>query len=164
MENGCNITFRIKLPDNTYKSTLFIAFTYPFGYEELCGLLKDLDNEFLNKIINAGGSGPKAKINKRDQLLHSSAQNEIYYHRECVCYSLEGRRVDLLTISSVHGMSENREDRLSNLFPILEEPRPFKFPGKKVVFLSARVVSNIASVFQLLIFLLNTQNKFYFCL
>jgi len=68
-----------------------------------------------------------------------STKNQIYYHRECLCYSVEGRRVDLVTITSCEGMSEDREDRLSDLFPLLAEERPHKFPNKKVIFLSARV-------------------------
>ncbi|CAG2062432.1 unnamed protein product [Timema podura] len=65
--------------------------------------------------------------------------DEIYFHRECVCYSLEGRRVDLLTISSHHNITHDRETRLRNLFPDVETLRPFRFHGKKVVFVSARV-------------------------
>ncbi|KAG8321538.1 Cytosolic carboxypeptidase-like protein 5 [Homalodisca vitripennis] len=65
--------------------------------------------------------------------------DDIYYHRETVCYSLEGRRVDLLTISSYHNITTNREPRLSHLFPESDSLRPFQFTNKKVIFLSARV-------------------------
>lgn len=64
---------------------------------------------------------------------------DVYYHRECVCHSFEGRRVELITVTSLSGISNIREERLSNLFPIANELRPFKFPEKKVVFMSARV-------------------------
>ena len=66
-------------------------------------------------------------------------ENEIYYHRETACYSLEGRSVDLITVTSLYGMSSEREQRLMNLFPDDTEPRPYRFPTKKIVFLSARV-------------------------
>jgi hypothetical protein len=59
--------------------------------------------------------------------------DDIYYHRECVCYSLEGRLVDLITVSSYHNMSLERETRLKHLFPVSEVPRPFRFYGKKVI-------------------------------
>jgi len=60
--------------------------------------------------------------------------DDIYYHRECVCYSLEGRLVDLITISSYHNMSSEREIRLKHLFPMVDVPRPFRFHGKKVIY------------------------------
>jgi hypothetical protein len=60
--------------------------------------------------------------------------DDIYYHRECVCYSLEGRLVDLITISSYHNMSSEREIRLKHLFPMVDVPRPFRFLGKKVIY------------------------------
>lgn len=58
--------------------------------------------------------------------------DDIYYHRELLCYSYENRRVDLLTISSYHNISSVREPRLPNLFPDLSVPRPYKFENKKV--------------------------------
>ncbi|XP_060106961.1 cytosolic carboxypeptidase-like protein 5 isoform X2 [Heteronotia binoei] len=63
----------------------------------------------------------------------------IYYHRELLCYSLDKLRVDLLTITSFHGMLEEREARLEKLFPDVNTPRPHCFMGKRVFFLSSRV-------------------------
>lgn len=60
-------------------------------------------------------------------------QDDIYYHHELLTYSLESRRIDLITISSHHGITKLREPRLSNLFPDENMPRPYKFlPNKKV--------------------------------
>lgn len=61
-----------------------------------------------------------------------SPLDTIYYHREILCYSLDGLRVDLLTISSCHGIREDREPRLEQLFPDSGTPRPFRFTGKRV--------------------------------
>lgn len=47
--------------------------------------------------------------------------------------------MELITVTSLNGISSVREERLNNLFPIATEHRPFKFPEKKVVFMSARV-------------------------
>ena len=58
--------------------------------------------------------------------------NEIYYHRELLCRSLEGRRVDLVTVSSHHGLTSNEEPRLPGLFLDSDTPRARKFKGKKV--------------------------------
>lgn len=46
--------------------------------------------------------------------------------------SLDGRRVDLITVTSYSGMTEEREPRLNGLFPS-EEPRAKIFQGKKVI-------------------------------
>ena len=56
----------------------------------------------------------------------------ILFTRELLCYSLEGRRVDLLTISSLSGKMEEREPRLAGLFPDISTPRVHQFSGKKV--------------------------------
>jgi len=82
---------------------------------------------------------PRVGSNKDLKALRTSVEDEVYYHRECVCYSIEGKRVDLITISAFNGISDEREERLTNLFPIQDEFRSFKFPNKKVIFLSARV-------------------------
>lgn len=65
--------------------------------------------------------------------------DEIYYHRELLIRSYEGRRVDLLTISSFHGITEKREERINSLFPEFLTPRCHVFKDKKVVFISSRV-------------------------
>lgn len=74
--------------------------------------------------------------------------DDIYYHRECVCCSLEGRQVDLITISSFHNMSSERETRLKNLFPMSDVPRPFCFHGKKVIYFF-ELLSNCSVTFSL---------------
>ncbi|KAF5276856.1 hypothetical protein FQA39_LY06407 [Lamprigera yunnana] len=112
------LTFKYKTPDNT-DSIVYFAFTYPYSYLELMNMLINIDNRFLSKEV--------------------MSKNDIYYVREVVCFSLEGRRVELLTISSYHNISTEREIRLKNLFPELHVSRPFKFYGKKVIFVSARV-------------------------
>ncbi|XP_075391635.1 cytosolic carboxypeptidase-like protein 5 isoform X1 [Tenrec ecaudatus] len=103
-------------------ATTFFAFCYPFSYSDCQELLSQLDQRFLE-----------------NQPTHSSPLDTIYYHREVLCYSLDGLRVDLLTISSCHGLREDREPRLEQLFPDASTPRPFHFIGKRVFFLSSRV-------------------------
>lgn len=116
--NIFTLSFKYKTPENAQSITYF-AFTYPFSYTELQQMLDNIDRRFAN-----------AK---------SYSKDDIYYTRECVCHTLEGRRVDLLTISSYHNMTSEREPRLKNLFPYENIPRPFTFTGKKVIFVSARV-------------------------
>ncbi|XP_042552631.1 cytosolic carboxypeptidase-like protein 5 isoform X1 [Dipodomys spectabilis] len=103
-------------------STTFFAFCYPFSYSDCQDLLTQLDQRF-----------------PENHPTHGSPLDTIYYHRELLCYSLDGLRVDLLTISSCHGLREDREPRLEQLFPDTSTPRPFRFTGKRIFFLSSRV-------------------------
>ncbi|XP_056419685.1 cytosolic carboxypeptidase-like protein 5 isoform X2 [Hyla sarda] len=105
-------------------ATTYFAFCFPFSYEECQELLAGLDDRFSDSRLMSPGSSPP---------------DSIYYHRELLCHSLEGLRVDLLTISSGHGMMEEREPRLDKLFPDRSCPRPYRFSGKRVFFLSSRV-------------------------
>jgi hypothetical protein len=36
--------------------------------------------------------------------------NNIYFHREILFYSLEGRKIEVVTITSRDGITSNRED------------------------------------------------------
>ncbi|CAH2105329.1 unnamed protein product [Euphydryas editha] len=117
-DNTFTLSFRYRTAENP-KATTFFAFTYPYSFAELQIALNSIDLKML-------------------PLPPPQSPDDIYYCRECLIYSLEGRRVDLLTISSHHGITTEREDRLKNLFPENQE-RPFKFQNKKVIFVSARV-------------------------
>ncbi|XP_050715046.1 cytosolic carboxypeptidase-like protein 5 isoform X2 [Eriocheir sinensis] len=96
-------------------ATTHYAFTYPYTYSEVQAVLEGLDRRF------------------------PAGCTTLYYHRELLAYSLDRWRVDLLTVSSHSGRAEEREDRLPGLFPVPSQLRPHRFPGKKVVFISARV-------------------------
>jgi len=63
-----------------------------------------------------------------------SAPDSIYYHRELLSYSLDKLRIDLITISSCHGMLNETEPFFdSKLFPEKKkELRCKKFKGKRV--------------------------------
>ncbi|KAM9316913.1 cytosolic carboxypeptidase-like protein 5 [Gastrophryne carolinensis] len=102
----------------------YFAFCFPFSYEESQEMLAGLDDRFSDCRLRSPGSSPP---------------DTIYYHRELLCHSLDGLRVDLLTITSCHGMMEEREPQLDKLFPDRSIPRPYRFSGKRVFFLSSRV-------------------------
>ncbi|CAL7934428.1 unnamed protein product [Xylocopa violacea] len=112
------LSFIYNAPENP-KAITYFAFTYPFSYTDL--------QNYLRKI--------EVRMAKRDV----TSVDDVYYQRECAIKSLEGRRLDLITISSFHNISTEREDRLNNMFPEKNEERPFKFWNKKVIFISARV-------------------------
>ncbi len=62
--------------------------------------------------------------------------------RELLTYTLEGRRVELLTFTSFKDLSFDREAGIEKLFPMLNATtgvtRPYK-SKKPVIFISARV-------------------------
>ena len=127
------MSFRVLCEPNT---TTYLAFTYPYSYKDL--------QIFLSRLEKKHGSLSE----KSFDALTKSSTNSIYFHRENVCYSLEKRRIDLLTISGVNGVLSDREEKLDKLFPehgtVNDKGRhvlrPFKFsPSKKTIFVSARV-------------------------
>uniref|UniRef100_A0A8B9HNX1 Cytosolic carboxypeptidase-like protein 5 n=1 Tax=Astyanax mexicanus TaxID=7994 RepID=A0A8B9HNX1_ASTMX len=103
------------------RATTYFAFCYPFSYTDCQDMLLQVDQRLLS---NTYALGPA---------------DSLYYHRELLCNSLDGRRVDLLTVTSCHGMLEEREPRLDKLFPDHSTPRPHCFAGKRVFFLTSRV-------------------------
>uniref|UniRef100_A0A8C4HUT1 Cytosolic carboxypeptidase-like protein 5 n=1 Tax=Dicentrarchus labrax TaxID=13489 RepID=A0A8C4HUT1_DICLA len=104
-------------------ATTYFSFCYPFPYSECQEMLEQFDKSYPNVA----------------QLSPSSAPSSVYYHRELLCNSLDGNRVDLLTVTNCSGMQEEREPRLPKLFPDTNTPRAHRFPGKRVFFLSSRV-------------------------
>ena len=103
----------------TLLEQVFFAFTYPYGYEKCQEMLAQLDKRY-------------------------SAHRSIYYKRELLTRSLEQKRVDLLTITTMpeSGIGADSttelEETIEGLFPE-GRPRPRSFGDKPVIFISARV-------------------------
>lgn len=89
------LSFRFRFEDDN--DTVFFAFCYPWSYQECQNQLAGLDAEY----------GPPAR--------HPG----IYYHRELLTRSVEGRRIDLLTISSRDMMRPERDAAVkdTHVFP-----------------------------------------------
>ncbi|XP_062979748.1 cytosolic carboxypeptidase-like protein 5 isoform X2 [Elgaria multicarinata webbii] len=123
-------------------ATTYFAFCYPFSYTECQDMLAQLDAHFA-ECRHLSPSRVKTSLkaaSKNSGLRHIlCCLDSIYYHRELLCYSLDRLRVDLLTVTSCHGLQEEREARLEKLFPDKNTPRPHRFVGKRVFFLSSRV-------------------------
>ena len=85
------------------------------------------------------GEGDGEEIEQQQRPVTPPPVNTMYYHRELLTTSIEGRRMDLLTITSLHGMQTRREERLPGLFPERGTPRAHSFGNKPVYYLSARV-------------------------
>ncbi|XP_050422743.1 cytosolic carboxypeptidase-like protein 5 [Adelges cooleyi] len=103
-------------------ATTYYAFTYPYTYTDLCTSLNFYEKQFPLP----------SDLKERNE-------KDIYFHRETIVKSLEDRSVDLVTITSFKGASEERECRLFGLFPDENKPRPYVFKNKKVIIMSARV-------------------------
>ena len=86
------------------KAVTYVAFTYPYSYKEL--------QSYLGRIEKRHSC-----YEKTHEEIKSQNANFIYLHRENLCYSLENRRIDLITITGNSGILGERESQLSNLFP-----------------------------------------------
>ncbi len=98
---------------------LYFAFTYPYTYAMVQNDCLLFDNH----------------VNIMDD------KESLYCTRELLINTPDNLRVDLLTISSVDGASADHEDLLPDLFPDTNDitKRPYIFPDKEIVFVSARV-------------------------
>lgn len=71
------------------------------------------------------------------------SSNEIYLHREVLFHSVEGREMELLTLSNFKNITTEKEEMMDGkgLLPFTKdkESRPFKFKNKRTVFLTSRV-------------------------
>ena len=104
---------------------IYFAFTYPYSYTVI--------QDELNQIMEAYD---------HEKLHNSDNEDDIIVNRELLVHSCDNRQIDLITITSKFGISDERELRIDGLFPdhhSIYNPRPFIFPNKQVVFVSARV-------------------------
>lgn len=108
-------------PVDNADGVVSFAFTYPYTYSMVQSNL-----DAMNSHVNEMG-----------------IKGSLYYSRELLANSVDGLRIDLVTISSVDGASDEQEPLLPNLFPDTLSPaesrRPVVFPEKEIVFVSARV-------------------------
>lgn len=66
----------------------------------------------------------------------------MYFHREVLYYSQEGRKMEIFTFSSKDGLTNEREEQPEagqGLYPESQDNRPFKFDGKRYIFFTSRV-------------------------
>lgn len=136
-----------------------VAMNVGFEYRFDCDIPVDSQYPFghpLCPCVYIASNHPYSfqRLQKSIALWQQTAQTDgVYLHREVLAVTLDGRPVDLLTITSRHGGSA--EDQLEPCFadgvPISVLPstvdskcqtpcaRPLTFPGKRYVLLTARV-------------------------
>lgn len=132
----------------------YYAFTFPFTYTDCQAQLHGFDrahqksasqvNYIIQRLLMPGQTSKDIKEFVDDETdvptvpvdltacSHVELQSEIYYHRELLTHSIEGRNIDLLTITSFHGIQLEREQRLPHLFPDTTTVRCNIFKNKKV--------------------------------
>eukprot|EP01038_Epipyxis_sp_PR26KG_P006054 gene6054-8335_t len=101
---------------------IYFAFTYPYTYSMLQSELSQCIDKHINDFNNPN-------------------KDSLFVQRELLIESLDRRRVDLITITSIDGVSNEKEPMLVGLFPNCRDPstRPPEFPNKEIIFVSARV-------------------------
>lgn len=97
----------------------YFAYTYPFSFSDITRKLDEMQAKLVNR-------------------------KNVYFHRETLTYSVEGRKQEMVTVSSMDKISQDdeREEYIPGLFPEYSgspEDRPLKFNEKKIIFISARV-------------------------
>ena len=101
--------------------TTYFAFSYPWSYEESQNQIDEIEQLFAN----------------------AEPEKKLYFHRETVYYSIEGRKMEMMTISSTDGLTDERETIPEpGMYPeAVDNPerRPFRFENKKVIFFTSRV-------------------------
>jgi len=146
------------------QSTSYFAFCYPHTYTECQALLNKLEARYgVETILEDDQNGPaepeseappSAKANSGTRDTKKRRRRKIYFHRACLAKSLQNRRVDLLTITNAKKSDKNKFESQSiskvihsnpSLFPLSTcreggtETSCWKFEGKPIVFVSARV-------------------------
>ncbi|TPP62349.1 CBPC5 [Fasciola gigantica] len=134
-------------------STTFFAFCYPWTYSDTQAQLSYLETFFHNKttslqmslnqlrhLADPSDVSESVLVGSEEISISDQLLDKVYFHRELLCYSLEGRRIDLITLTDWSGRLEFREDYFDPLlFPNRKQKRPWKFIGKKIVMITARV-------------------------
>lgn len=97
--------------DSDFRRTYF-AYCEPHSYSDCQAYLNELERRF-------------------------SHHSQIYFTRELLNYTLDGRRIDLLTLTTYKDLLFEREPHIEGLFPE-SKSRPYK-AKKPIIFISARV-------------------------
>ena len=108
-------------------SKTYFAFCYPWSYEDCQEQLNEIESKYQFLEICSWET-----LSKMDS-------KTVYYKRESFTNSFEGRRIDLMTITDMEGMSYEREEHFDEkLFPE-KLNRPCEFNGKKNFVVTYRV-------------------------
>jgi hypothetical protein len=136
-DNDCRINFKHRF-EGSVDEPVFFAFTYPWSFADGQAQLAALEARY-GAVVPADGSAFLDAVDAP-----AAAAGDIYFRRELLTRSLEGRQVDLLTITSTKGLDGAREEPIDGLFPPDADgggaaARPHAFGGRRVFVISSRV-------------------------
>jgi len=118
--------------------TTYYAFCAPYSYLDCQGLLEELEESFAETFTD-----PHRPLRNLSRSLAETYQpragSGIYLRRQLLHRSLQGRRVDLLTVTALPGPGMDEVDVPPPDLPCPQSDLPLKFPDRPIVFLSARV-------------------------
>ncbi|CAE7937695.1 Agbl5, partial [Symbiodinium sp. KB8] len=118
--------------------TTYYAFCAPYSYLDCQGLLAELEESFAETFTD-----PYRPLRNISRSLAETYQPRagfgIYLRRQLLHRSLQGRRVDLLTVTASPGPGMDEVDMPPPDLPCPQSDLPLKFPDRPIVFLSARV-------------------------
>lgn len=151
------ITFRHRF-DSAQGEPTFFAFCYPWSYAEGQALLDEIEAKYGASLPAAAGGDALAEGTDSGEELGSvreklgalgapdtlgTCAGDIYFRRELLATSIEGRRIDLLTITSASGLGGAREPPLGSHGCAASSGsatyRPHTFADRPVFVVSARV-------------------------
>lgn len=133
---GRQFQIRFKHRFASDQGPVYFAFCHPYSFEETVRKVDMLER------IHGSPKTDEESSTLSDEPKTGPRPDTIYFHRETLTRSLDGRRIELLTISDMYGISQDKEPGIEGLFPDQppESPnRPHLFPDKTYYFLSARV-------------------------
>lgn len=104
---------------------IYLAYALPYTYSYLQQRLDALENYFAPSFmkrtdVSAKSNSEKDQNNPKYHLVNRAGiDTNIYFHRDLLTKSLDGHRLDLITITSLDGMIDNpaKEELASDLFP-----------------------------------------------
>lgn len=122
--------------------TTYFAFCAPYGYLECQGLLEELEEAFADHTYS--WPDPHRPLRNLSRSINDCwfprAGRDLVFRRQLLHRSLQGRRVDLLTITAIPQKSGEEPDILPQDLPCatLASNVP-KFENRPIIFISARV-------------------------
>jgi hypothetical protein len=105
---------------------IYLAYAIPYTYSYLQKRLDTLENAFAPSFMKRteaksnSAYGQNNEFSSKYHLVNRAGHDtNIYFHRDLLTKSLDGHRLDLITITSLDGMIDNPalEDLASDLFP-----------------------------------------------
>lgn len=134
--------YQLHIEHSFAKDVAYFAWTYPYSYSTCQADLARLEARFQRPLVAqsaaAGADHGEAENGAENGLTSStdapSAPDAIYFHREVLTTSIDGRNIDLITVSDHRGILPDTEASYGSL-PVREgQSRARSFDTKPYCF------------------------------